>query len=273
VKLFEAKPREPNYSLHFYSSLRQMAATGAATGAASGASGAASGASGGKIGTIGILGTGDVSKVLAEGFAIAGYTVVLGTRDPVAGKTKLDALLKKYSNIHMGTFAEAATRAEEIVVFAPHWGDNAAETCLKLAGEVNLRGKIVIDTCNPLTFPANNFNLHVGYNSNLLSAGELVQQWMPQSRVVKAFNHIGYKHMLHPDFKGIKPDMWICGNDAAAKVRVQSLITGHFGYPAANIHDFGPISESRHLETLALVWLRTVLEKKSDAIGLAMVQK
>jgi hypothetical protein len=37
---------------------------------------------------IGILGTGDVGKVLAAGFMAAGHEVMIGTRDPAAGKLK-----------------------------------------------------------------------------------------------------------------------------------------------------------------------------------------
>ena len=35
---------------------------------------------------IGILGTGDVGKVLAAGFKSAGHKVMIGTRDPASGK-------------------------------------------------------------------------------------------------------------------------------------------------------------------------------------------
>lgn len=35
---------------------------------------------------IGVLGTGDVGKVLAAGFKAVGHDVTIGTRDPASGK-------------------------------------------------------------------------------------------------------------------------------------------------------------------------------------------
>jgi hypothetical protein len=49
------------------------------------------------------------------------------------------------------------------------------------------------------------------------SAGETVQRMLPNSKVVKAFNIVGNPHMIHPDFPGGPPTMFICGNDSEAK--------------------------------------------------------
>lgn len=82
------------------------------------------------------------------------------------------------------------------------------------------------------------------------SAGEQVQRWLPQSRVVKAFNIVGNSLMVDPKLPGGPPDMFIAGNDAAAKQTVTRICT-QFGWLVV---DIGGIERSRLLEPLAALW-------------------
>ena len=66
------------------------------------------------------------------------------------------------------------------------------------------------------------------------SAGEQVQRWLPESRVVKAFNSVGYALMFQPDFADGPPDMFICGNDDAAKKTVTDILTS-FGWSTIDV--------------------------------------
>jgi predicted dinucleotide-binding enzyme len=84
-----------------------------------------------------------------------------------------------------------------------------------MADPKNFAGKVLIDVTNPLDvsegMPP---RLAVGHTD---SAGETVQRTLPDSKVVKAFNIVGNPHMIHPDFPGGPPTMFICGNDSEAK--------------------------------------------------------
>jgi hypothetical protein len=84
------------------------------------------------------------------------------------------------------------------------------------------------------------------------SAGETVQRMLPDSKVVKAFNIVGNPHMIHPDFPGGKPTMFICGNDEAAEKIVTDDILSKFGWETI---DIGGIEGSRLLEPVALLWI------------------
>jgi NADPH-dependent F420 reductase len=196
---------------------------------------------------IGILGTGDVGRTLAGGFAARGHEVVIGTRDPTAPKVR-ELLAKVGHGVRAGTFADAA-HAAEVVVLAIGWGN--VESVLGLAGHEALTGKVVIDASNPLAFEAEGQPpvLTVGHTD---SAGEQVQRWLPGARVVKAFNIVGHVHMVDPDFDGDRPDMFICGNDAAAKQVTDGLIRD-LGWPQSI--DLGDIRKARYLEPLAMVWI------------------
>lgn len=97
---------------------------------------------------IGILGSGDVGRVLGAGFVKKGHAVKLGTRDPGAEKVKRWAV-SVGSGASLGTFSEAADFGE-LVVLATLW--SGTESALGLANPKNLEGKIVVDATNPLDF-------------------------------------------------------------------------------------------------------------------------
>jgi len=194
---------------------------------------------------IGILGTGDVGRDLAAGLAGLGNKVMIGTRDPKGGKVQA-WLSSAGKGVSAGTFAESA-KFGEIVILATLWG--GTENALTLAGKQNLAGKVLIDATNPLVFaPGKPPALALGHTD---SGGEQVQRWVPGARVVKCFNMVGHSHMVKPSFPGGPPDMFICGNDAAAKEAVTALLTS-LGWPAT---DIGGIDGARLLEPLCLLWV------------------
>ena len=194
---------------------------------------------------IGILGTGDVGRVLGAGLAAAGHEVKIGSREPNSEKVR--AWIEKVgAKALSGTFAEAAQFAE-IAILATSWG--GTENAIRLAGPGNLAGKVVIDATNPLAPKPNGPpELALGHTD---SAGEQMQRWLPAARVVKAFNVVGNAHMVKPSFPDGPPDMFICGNDPEAK-RAVAGICEELGWPTI---DLGDIGAARFLEPLALVWI------------------
>ena len=194
---------------------------------------------------IGILGSGDVGSDLCIGFASVGHQVKLGTRDP--GSEKVKAWIAKAGpKASAGTLAETA-RFADVAVLATLW--SGTENAIRLAGPDNLAGKVVIDATNPLVFKSGAPpSLALGHTD---SGGEQVQRWMPKAKVVKAFNIVGHAHMVHPNFPGGPPDMFICGNDAGAKKTVTEFLTA-FGWPTT---DIGGIEGARLLEPLCILWV------------------
>jgi hypothetical protein len=67
------------------------------------------------------------------------------------------------------------------------------------------------------------------------STGEMVQGWAPDAMVVKAFNTLVSATMADPASAGGSMSIPIAGNDASAKMRVASLVTG-IGF---EVVDFG----------------------------------
>lgn len=195
---------------------------------------------------IGILGTGDVGRALGSGFAKLGHYVKMGSRDPHQEKVKA-WVNKTGAQASAGTFAEAAAYGD-LAVLCTIW--TGTENAVRLAGPDHLAGKVVIDTTNPLDFSGGiPPTLAVGHTD---SAGEQIQRWLPDSRVVKAFNIVGSAHMFKPEFPGGPPDMFICGDDEQAKATVTDLLET-FGW---SVIDIGGIECARYLEPLAMVWIR-----------------
>ncbi len=194
---------------------------------------------------IGILGTGDVGRQLGSGFAALGHTVKIGSRDPKSEKLR-QWLDRNGGAASTGSFSDAA-KLGDVIVIATLW--SGTENAIRLADTRNFAGKVVIDTTNPLVFsPGAPPALALGHTD---SGGEQVQRWLPEARVVKAFNTVGNAHMVNPQFPGGPPDMFLCGNDAEAK-KVVSEICGDFGWP---VIDIGGIEGARLLEPLCILWV------------------
>ena len=111
------------------------------------------------------------------------------------------------------------------------------------------RGKVVIDTTNPIGGPpvGGVLQLFTGPNDSLM---ERLQRRAPKARFVKAFSCVGNAFMVNPDFGGQKPTMFICGSDAAAKTEVTKLLD-QFGWET---EDMGAVEAARAIEPLCMLW-------------------
>jgi predicted dinucleotide-binding enzyme len=195
---------------------------------------------------VGILGTGDVGKALATGFLALGHEVKMGARD--SGNPKAVAFAQEAGpKASAGTFAEASAFGEVVVLATLGM---AAESVLAGAGADNLRGKVVIDSTNPLDF-SKGVPPSLGISGND-SGGEQVQRLLPGAHVVKAFNTVGNAQFFRPQFPGGDPDMFICGNDEGAKKKVGGILAD-FGWKG--VVDLGNIEVSRYLEAVCMVWV------------------
>lgn len=194
---------------------------------------------------IGIVGSGDVAQSLGAGLVKAGHSVMLGTRD--INKKELSGWHKKNdTKRRIGSTTDAANFGE-IIIIAIAW--HAAEDVLaQIRPQVS--GKVIIDVTNPLVFTEDEApTLSVGHT---ISAGEIVQQSLPDSHVVKTLNIINHKHMAFPKFEEGLPIMFVCGNNKSAKLTTHELLVD-LGWEDSL--DIGGIEKSRLLEPMCLLWL------------------
>jgi 8-hydroxy-5-deazaflavin:NADPH oxidoreductase len=193
---------------------------------------------------VGVLGSGDVAKVLGAGLVKHGHDVMLGTRDVA----KLADWGAQNAAARTGSFADAAAHGELVVLAVK---GTAALDVLRLAGARNLAGKPVIDATNPIAEgppPENGvLEFFTKLNESLM---EQLQREFPEARLVKAFNSVGNAHMVDARFECGKATMFICGNDASAK-RVVEGVLDQLGWEPA---DMGGVEAARAIEPLCMLW-------------------
>jgi predicted dinucleotide-binding enzyme len=199
---------------------------------------------------IAVLGTGIVGNTIATKLVQLGHQVMMGSRtaDSDAGQKWLRSVGSK---AQLGTFADSATFAE--IVFDCTNGANSL-AALRQAGAASLRGKILIHVSNPLDFSKGMPPTLTVCNTD--SLGEQVQREFPETRVVKALNTVNCEIMVQPSLVAGDHNLFVCGNDAAAKGNVTSWLCEWFGWQRSNIIDLGDITGARGMEMWMPIWLR-----------------
>jgi predicted dinucleotide-binding enzyme len=192
--------------------------------------------------TVGVLGSGDVGKALSKGFLKYGYSTVIGSDHP----EKLAEFRKENPQIKTATFDQAAQSADIIVLCVK---GTVAEKIVEKVKE-NLSRKTVIDTTNPIEDAAPQNGVLKYFTNFEDSLMERLQKIAPDALFVKAFNSIGGAFMVNPDFKGTKPTMFICGNNAEAKKKVSEILE-KFGFEP---EDMGMAESARAIEPLCMLW-------------------
>ncbi len=202
-------------------------------------------------GVVAVIGTGRMGGAIGQRFAGLGYTVIYGSREPES--PRVQAVVKATGRDARAMRQVDAAAAADIVVLALLW--KGTETFVREA-DTRLDGKILFDITNaPLKFGRNQ---RAGSVDS--SAGELIQGWAPRSKVVKAFNTVGYHIVADPALAKGPVTVPLVGNDAAAKTVVGGLCQS-MGFETS---DVGPIENAHALEAMAKIYFVPYGEQRFD---------
>ncbi len=190
--------------------------------------------------TVGFLGgTGEQGRGLARRLAMAGSSVIIGSRDAERAAAVAAELAAGVPGASVrGMMNAECARAADVLVVAVPWDGHAA---LLEGLREELRGKIVVDCVNPLGFDKQGaFALDVPEGSAAQQAGQL----LPDSRVVAAFHHVSAVLLLDDQVDSIDTDVLVLGDDREATDITQglaSLIPGMRGVYGGRLRNAGQV--------------------------------
>ena len=181
---------------------------------------------------VGIIGSGNVGGALGGVWVKAGHEVMFSSRNLEHDKA-LAAQLG--ANARAGTPREAAAFGEVLMVSVPY---RALPEVGKELGDL-LKGKVVIDTCNPFVGRDGEIATWARQKGAGLASAELLRG----ARLVRAFNAIGSARMGSAHEQPGRVGMPIAGDDAQA-VALASRLIRDIGYEPVLI---GGLAMGKHL--------------------------
>jgi len=184
---------------------------------------------------IGILGAGRVGTALARLAVAAGYDVHIATSRPAEDIALLVEIITPGASA--GAAADVIAAADIVILALPLSKYRA------LVPE-QLAGKVVID---PMNYWAPTDGALAEFEGEH-SSSEVIQRFLPSTRLVRSFNHMGYHEIeqeARPAGDPHRRSLAVAGNDAEARALVAAFID-RLGYDTV---DAGPLAASRKFGT------------------------
>jgi predicted dinucleotide-binding enzyme len=167
---------------------------------------------------IGMIGSGNVGSALGRVWANAGHEVMFSSRN-LDHDRKLAEQIGK--NARAGTPQQAAAFGDVLVFAVPYAA--LSELGKTLAGSI--KGKVVIDACNP--FPHRDGE--IANQAREKGAGLMSAELLPGARIVRAFNAIGAARMGQAHQEPGRIGMPIAGDDPQA-IEIATRLIREIGY-------------------------------------------
>jgi len=182
---------------------------------------------------IGVIGSGRLGAAVGGLWVNAGHEVMFSSLDLEHDKA-LAARLGP--NARAGTPREAAAFGDVLLMAVPY---SALPQLGRDLADL-IKGKVVIDACNPI--PARDGEMATRAREK--GAGLASAEFLPGARLVRAFNAIGHTRLPEAAHRqGERTGMPMAGDDANANAAASNLVR-EIGFEPVII---GPLAKGRHL--------------------------
>jgi 8-hydroxy-5-deazaflavin:NADPH oxidoreductase len=183
---------------------------------------------------IGVVGSGKLGGTIGGLWAKAGHQVLFSSRHPDELKGLVEGL---GANARAGSVAEAVAFGDAILVAVPYAAlpevgrDNAAA----------LKGKVVLDACNPIAARDGDIVKEAMENG----VGETSAKYLPGTRLVRAFNSFGAATFASQAHRAGEPIGVPIASDDAEALKVAAKLVRDAGFepvavPLARAREFAP---------------------------------
>jgi 8-hydroxy-5-deazaflavin:NADPH oxidoreductase len=203
---------------------------------------------------LGIIGAGNLGTALGERLAQAGHAIIYGTGARANRGSTADAA-------EVGSNAEAAQFADVLVLAVPF---AAIDHALGETGDLD--GQVLWSCVNALK--PDMTGLAVGFDT---SAAEEVARRVPQACVVAAIppfaSAIGTGSLAYDE--GLRPTVFMAGDDVEAKQVVEALIRDLGAMPA----DAGPLTVARYIEPAMMLAVAIAYAGVPRDVGLRLLER
>ncbi|NIT55181.1 MAG: NAD(P)-binding domain-containing protein [Aliifodinibius sp.] len=169
--------------------------------------------------TIAIIGAaGNMGSAIAKGIADGNYRLLLFDRPSEKLDWLIDDIQTNYPDAELRSMDcayDCSWEADIIILAVPHRAEKEiADKIREVATQ-----KIVVSTANPVDQDLSKLNAE-----EPPSAAEELQRWLPNSKVVKAFNNTFADDFGNPVIAGKRLDAFIAGDDDEALQTISELV-------------------------------------------------
>ena len=190
-----------------------------------------------------IIGAGNMARGIATRALAGGHDVTITAKDDLKAAQLADELSGQTSgSARIGAGGDSAIDGADMVILAVPFA--AAK---QLAADLGprLSGKVVVDISNPVDSSLDALTVTPGTSA----AEQIAQLAGPGARVVKAFNTTFAGTLLTGQVGGLPLDVFIAGDDEAARKQVTDLAVSG----GLNPVDVGALKHARELEGFQLL--------------------
>ena len=194
--------------------------------------------------------SGNMGSAIAKAISKGNYRVLLQSENLSKVQCVVEEIRKNYPGSDVDVVAhpmDASWEADIIILAIPYVAEkNVAQDISEVVNQ-----KIVISVSNPV-----NASCTALLTSPYASAAEELQNRLPYSKVIKAFNNTSTNSFSRPVVDGQQLDCFIAGNDEDALQSVYDLVKAAGFNPVI----VGDLAASRTLESMQLLLIQLSME-------------